>query len=62
MLFNSPEFIFVFLPVTFVVYQLLCAGGYVTAPVIWLALASLVFYGYWNLGYVALVGISICVP
>jgi len=57
MLFNSFIFLFVFLPVVFVGTRLLakidwrlCAG--------WLALASLVFYGYWNPKFVLLLLLS----
>jgi hypothetical protein len=44
MLFNSHLFIFVFLPVTLAGYFLLGRCAYL-APVIWLTLASLIFYG-----------------
>jgi len=51
MLFNSIEFLFVFLPILLVVFfwlarisQRLAAG--------WLALGSLFFYAWWNPSYV----------
>jgi D-alanyl-lipoteichoic acid acyltransferase DltB (MBOAT superfamily) len=47
MLFNSPEYIFLFLPFTVLVYFLLArqGSGYRS---FWLVSASLFFYGYWN--------------
>ena len=51
MLFNSFEFIFIFLPITLVVFYWL---GRKTKnikqqlPILWLILASLIFYGRWN--------------
>ena len=47
MLFNSLPFLFAFLPVVLVGFQLLGRLGK-TAAIAWLALASLVFYAYWN--------------
>ena len=53
MLFNSYPFIFVFLPVALVGYFAASRLG-PQAPVIWLALASLVFYSFSNWPFVAL--------
>jgi alginate O-acetyltransferase complex protein AlgI len=53
MLFNSYPFIFVFLPVVLVGYFAANRLGE-KAPVIWLALASLVFYSFSNWPFVAL--------
>jgi alginate O-acetyltransferase complex protein AlgI len=61
MLFNSPEFIFAFLPVTFVVYFLLNHLGMFRPAKVFLFLASLVFYGWWSPKYLVLIGISILV-
>jgi alginate O-acetyltransferase complex protein AlgI len=47
MLFNSYQFIFLFLPVTLAGYFALARLGN-PAPVLWLALASLLFYGVSN--------------
>src|SRR4051794_28616746 len=47
MLFTSPEFLFVFLPVTLAGFFLLGARSHALA-IGWLAVASLVFYGYWS--------------
>ncbi len=61
MLFNSAEFIFVFLPVTLIIYFLLAHQQYDRAPKIWLVFASLVFYGWWNPKYLVLILVSIIV-
>ncbi len=61
MLFNSYSFIFAFLPVTILVYFILGTyreGRYSNA---WLAIASLFFYGYWNIAYLPLLMGSIVV-
>lgn len=59
MLFNSPEFILLFLPVTWIGFYLL--GARPRFALGWLALASLVFYGWWNPAYLALIVTSIAV-
>ncbi|HWY96127.1 MAG TPA: MBOAT family protein [Steroidobacteraceae bacterium] len=53
MLFNSFEFIFGFLPVALMVFFLLGRMNRKLAAA-WLALASLLFYGYWSPKYVPL--------
>jgi D-alanyl-lipoteichoic acid acyltransferase DltB (MBOAT superfamily) len=53
-LFNSYEFLFFFLPLTVGVFFLLCAGPWPRAAAAWLALMSVLFYGYWSPRYVAL--------
>src|SRR5882672_10810628 len=53
MLFNSFEFIFGFLPVALMVFFLLGRMNRKMAAA-WLALASLLFYGYWLPKYVHL--------
>lgn len=47
MLFNSYAFLFGYLPLTLVGYQI-AAHWHRRAVVAWLAFMSLVFYGYWN--------------
>ena len=60
MLFNSYEFIFLFLPVVLLVFFQLGRVSHAYAAS-WLALASLIFYGYWNPSYVGLLlGSIIC--
>jgi len=54
MLFNSYIFIFVFLPITFLIYFLLNRKKLVLAAKGWLFFASLIFYSYWNISYLPL--------
>ncbi len=58
-LFNSYEFLFVFLPVTLAVFFMLGAKGHTRTAGAWLAVASLAFYGYWNPFHVPLILASI---
>lgn len=48
MLFSAPEFIFIFLPITFFVYFFLTSKVNFYYAKVWLLLASLVFYAYWH--------------
>jgi D-alanyl-lipoteichoic acid acyltransferase DltB (MBOAT superfamily) len=57
MLFNSYEFIFLFLPLTLAVFFLIGARSHLGAAA-WLALSSLFFYGWWNPKYVLLLLLS----
>jgi alginate O-acetyltransferase complex protein AlgI len=62
MLFNSFEFIFVFLPITLAGFLII--GKIVETPVarmVWLALASLAFYAYWKVDFLPVIGVSIVV-
>src|SRR5574344_1545239 len=61
MLFNSYEFIFIFLPITFIIYFYLMNQRLVLPAKIFLVIASLFFYGYWNYIYVPLILLSIFV-
>ncbi|QKF72666.1 membrane-bound O-acyl transferase, MBOAT family [Aliarcobacter faecis] len=61
MLFNSYEFIFAFLPIVFIVYFYLNSKRMVLGAKIWLVLASLFFYSYWNIIYLPLILLSIFV-
>ena len=58
MLFSSYEFLFVFLPLTLAGYYLIAKAGR-EAAIIWLVLASLFFYGWWNPAYLPLIMLSI---
>jgi alginate O-acetyltransferase complex protein AlgI len=58
MLFNSYQFIFLFLPIALLGYFVLGRTGRLS-PVIWLALASVVFYAVSNLQFVLLLLASI---
>jgi len=58
MLFNSYEFILIFLPVVFLGFFWLARFSFKIAT-LWLALASLFFYGWWAPEYVALLLTSV---
>ena len=60
MLFNSYEFIFLFLPITFIVFFAIARHGRETA-IAWLVIASLFFYGWWNPAYLILILLSMVV-
>jgi len=55
MLFNSPVYIFLFLPVVVVIYYILNRRRLVTIGKAWLVLASLFFYGFWDTKYLILI-------
>ncbi|NOR80413.1 MAG: MBOAT family protein, partial [Methyloprofundus sp.] len=59
MLFNSYIFIFAFLPITFAIYFLLAKYKNGEAAIVFLGLASLFFYGWWNPIYLILMLFSI---
>ena len=58
MLFNSPVFIFLFLPITFFVYFWLNQKRLGEASRAFLVIASLFFYSWWNVIYLPLILIS----
>ena len=60
MLFNSFEFIYVFLPITAMGYFLLGKYNSVVAK-LWLLGASLFFYSWWNINYLPLLVASITI-
>ena len=55
MLFNSYEFIFAFLPITFLVYFYLNTKRYTYGAKVFLVIASLFFYSWWNIIYLPLI-------
>ena len=55
MLFNSLEFIFVFLPISFFIYFWLNSTNKAVAGKAWLVFASLFFYSWWNVIYLPLI-------
>ena len=59
MLFNSYEFIFSFLPITFFVYFYLNNKRFTVAAKAFLVFSSLFFYSWWNIAYLPLILISI---
>ena len=58
MLFNSLEFLFIFLPITFFVYFFLNKKRLIALATGWMVAASLIFYGYWNYKYLTLIILS----
>ena len=60
MLFNSYPFLFGFLPLALIGYQI-AAHWHRRAVVAWLALISLVFYGYWKPAFLILLCSSVVV-
>ncbi len=61
MLFNSYEFIFLFLPITFFIYFYLNKKELVWFAKIFLVTASLFFYSWWNINYLPLILVSIII-
>lgn len=61
MLFNSPVYILYFLPTAITLYYLLIYFHKAGAAHIWLLLCSLFFYGWWRIGDVPLLLVSIVV-
>ena len=59
MLFNSYEFIFVFLPISLFVYFYLNHKRLTAASKSWLVFASLFFYSWWNIAYLPLILTSV---
>lgn len=55
MIFNSYEFIFAFLPITWLVYFLLNKLELFKFSTIWLVVSSLFFYSWWNVAYLPLI-------
>ncbi len=58
MLFNSYIFLFGFLPITLIGYQI-AAHWHRSAVVLWLSFASLAFYAYWRPAYLILLCASV---
>ena len=61
MLFNSYEFIFLFLPLALGGFFLFCWVGIRSLVTGWLLFVSLIFYGYWNAKLLLLLLVSIAV-
>jgi len=59
MLFNSFEFIFIFLPATFAGFFLISRVAKTNLAVGWLVLASFIFYGWFHIQYLYLFAFSI---
>lgn len=61
MLFNSYEFIFLFLPIVTLVYFYLNKRKLIIVSKVWLVLSSLFFYAWWNIMYLPLIVFSIVI-
>jgi alginate O-acetyltransferase complex protein AlgI len=61
MVFSSDTFLLGFLPVAYLMFLLARATGHRQLVVGWLIIASLFFYGWWNVSYLALILISVIV-
>jgi len=59
MLFNSFEFIFVFLPLTLFGFYKIGKQGHHRIAISWLVGTSLFFYGWWNMAYLSLILFSV---
>lgn len=59
MLFNSFEFIFIFLPITLLIFFQIGRQGYYKIATAWLVATSLFFYSWWNPSYVGLLLFSL---
>lgn len=59
MLFSTYEFIFFFLPLTVIGFYAIAGLGYSRLSIVWLTLASLLFYAWWNPVYLTLLIASI---
>jgi len=59
MIFSSPYFIFVYLPIAFFGYFYLNKTRLILAGKVWLVAMSLFFYAYWNVAYLPLLLASI---
>src|SRR5688500_19161822 len=51
MIFSSPKFILLFLPIAFFGYFFLNRNRLILAGKAWLVVVSLFFYAYWNIAY-----------
>ena len=59
MIFSSSQFVLIYLPIVFFVYFYLNGIRLVLAGKVWLVVASLFFYAYWNVAYLPLLIFSI---
>ncbi len=55
MLFNSSEFIFIFLPIVVIVYYALNKLRLIKIATAWLVMASLYFYSNWNINFLPII-------
>jgi len=55
MIFNSIEFLFFFLPITYLVFWMLKTAN---ARYVWLTITGYIFYGWWDARFCLLIGFS----
>lgn len=60
MIFNSFEFIFFFLPIVYILFRLIIKKSY-RIGIMFLTLASLFYYAWWNHKFLILIVLSICI-
>ncbi|MCV3348828.1 MBOAT family protein [Campylobacter sp. RKI_CA19_01128] len=61
MVFSSYEFIFIFLPITLIIFYMLKKFNHVQSAKLFLVLASLFFYAFWKVEYVLILLLSMSV-
>ncbi|MCR6577708.1 MBOAT family protein [Campylobacter insulaenigrae] len=61
MVFSSYEFIFIFLPITLIIFYVLRKFNYIQNAKLFLVLASLFFYAFWKIEYVFILLLSMSV-
>ena len=59
MLFNSVSYIFLFLPITCIIYFLLLKRKFIPLSIIWLIIVSIFFYGFYDKKYITLLLLSL---
>ncbi|MFM8324828.1 MAG: hypothetical protein ACKN9U_08210 [Pirellulaceae bacterium] len=59
MIFNSVEFLFFFLPITYLVFWMLKTAN---ARYVWLTITGYVFYGWWDARFCLLIGMTSMTP
>ncbi|GHS94536.1 alginate O-acetylation protein [Synergistales bacterium] len=59
MLFNSPEFIFAFLPCVLLFYHVMASFNFTRIAMTFLTIASLFYYSWWDVNYLPLILASI---
>jgi len=55
MIFSSLQFVFLYLPICFLVYFFLAKNKLFVGSKMWLVAASLFFYGYWKVDYLVII-------
>lgn len=61
MLFNSFQFLLIFLPISFIVWHILKINVNIRFAIAWISFSSLFFYSFWNVQYLFLLLFSIAI-